>query len=146
MIESNMNNQVSAALRQAQSQDVRSQQNIRARDDQAVEEAASSQPMAASNEGAAAAPVSAQPSDVVTRLGETTEQVPLYESNRPAGSIIRPAIELAQQAAPVNQQAKESERVAQERQQTEQAVSEAAEPANPAKGRDPSTDDVQNLV
>ncbi|SFX10965.1 hypothetical protein [Marinospirillum alkaliphilum] len=152
MIESSVNNQASVALRQAQGQDMRSLQNQREVSESAVEEQASSRPMAASgveSSDSTAAAVSTQPSDVVTRLGETTEQVPLYEAARPAGTIIRPAIEVAQNAVAAQQVPSEqqiNEQVAQARQNEDQAASELREPATPARGRDPSPDDVQNLV
>jgi hypothetical protein len=142
MIESNVNNQASAALRQAQSQDMRSFQNVRANDEAAVAEQASSSPVSVAGAETAAA-VSSQPADVVTRLGETTEQVPLYESNRTAGTIIRPAIEVAQNtvsAAEVNAQ------VAREREDVAAAVKESTEGSSPATGQSTSSADAQNLV
>jgi len=95
MIESNINNVAAAATRQ----DVRSVQSQREANTTEVAEQASSNPLASSGVEAAdssVTAVSSQPEGVVTRLGETTEQVPLYEANRPTGSIIRPAIELAE--------------------------------------------------
>lgn len=95
MIETNISNLAAAATRQ----DVRSLQDQREGDSLEQAEQASSNPLAASGVEAAAAArvaVSSQPASVVTRLGETSEQVPLYEADRPAGTIIRPAIELAQ--------------------------------------------------
>ncbi|MBE0506101.1 MAG: hypothetical protein IBX50_05185 [Marinospirillum sp.] len=142
MIESNVNNQTSAAMRQAQSQDMRSFQNIRANDENAVEEQASSSPVSVAGAEAAAA-VSTQPSDVVTRLGETTEQVPLYESNRTAGTIIRPAIEVAQNTASA---AEVSTQAAREREDVAVAVKESTEGASPATGQSTGSADAQNLV
>lgn len=150
MIESNVNNQVSSALRQAQAQDVRSLQNQQEDNDRIVADEASSRPVASSGVQASdnlAPSVSTQPSDVVTRLGETTEQVPLYEPNRTAGTIIRPAIELAQNAQELQQAAAaEAQQTVIDRQSDSQAASESREPVTPARGRDPSPDDVQNLV
>lgn len=143
MIESNVNNQTSAAMRQAQSQDMRSFQNIRANDENAVEEQASSSPVSVAGAEAAAAAVSTQPSDVVTRLGETTEQVPLYEPNRTTGTIIRPAIEVAQNTASA---AEVSAQVAREREDVAVAVKESTEGASPATGQSTSSADAQNLV
>lgn len=142
MIESNVNNQTSAAMRQAQSQDMRSMQNIRASDENAVAEQASSSPVSVAGVDSTAA-VASQPADVVTRLGETTEQVPLYEPNRSAGTIIRPAIEVAQNAVSASEV---DAQVAREREDVANAVKESTEGSSPAAGRDMSTDDVQNLV
>lgn len=142
MIESNVNNQTSAAMRQAQSQDMRSMQNIRASDENAVAEQASSSPVSVAGVDSTAA-VASQPADVVTRLGETTEQVPLYEPNRSAGTIIRPAIEVAQNAVSASEV---DAQVAREREDVASAVKESTEGSSPAAGRDMSTDDVQNLV
>lgn len=143
MIESNVNNQTSAAMRQAQSQDMRSFQNIRANDEKAVEEQASSTPVSVAGADSTAA-VSSQPADVVTRLGETTEQVPLYEPNRTAGTIIRPAIEVAQNAASVNELGAQ---VAREREDVAVAVKESTEGSSPATSQGAANSaDAQNLV
>jgi len=137
MIESNINNVAAAATRQ----DVRSVQGQREANRVEVAEQASSNPMASSGVEAAnstVAAVSSQPAGVVTRLGETTEQVPLYEANRPAGNIIRPAIELAEAASQtVNTVNAE-----------EQAASQVAQeyPESKTPGKDTSFDDMQKLV
>jgi len=155
MIESNVGNQVSASMRQAQSQDSRSVQAQQEANDSAVAEQASSQPVASSGVEANNN-VSMQPSDVVTRLGETPDEVPLYESGRPNGSIIRPAIELAQNAEQVRESDQQAEQATAQRNEDEgrtverntddQATRQANEGASPARGNDPSPDDVQNLV
>lgn len=95
MIDLSISNIAAAANRQ----DTRSLQVQREANTTQVEEQASSQPMAASGVEAAhnlEVSISSQPAGVVTRLGETTEQQPLYSSSRPTGTIIRPSIELAQ--------------------------------------------------
>ncbi|MDR9469242.1 hypothetical protein [Marinospirillum sp.] len=146
MIESNVGSQASASLRQAQGQDVRTQQAQQETNENAVAEQASSQPVASSG-AEASNNVSTQPSDVVTRLGETPDEVPLYESGRPNGSIIRPSIELAQNAEQASTAANnEDESRTVERNTDDQAARQANEGASPARGNDPSPDDVQNLV
>jgi|GEM_PF-1807966 len=155
MIESNVGNQVSASMRQAQAQDARSEQALQETNAAAVAEQASSQPVASSGVEANNN-LSMQPSDVVTRLGETPEEVPLYESGRPNGSIVRPAIELAQNAEQVREanqqeeaaaaQRSEDENQAIERNADDQASRQASESGSPARGNDPTPDDVQNLV
>ncbi|SFC07762.1 hypothetical protein SAMN05660443_1458 [Marinospirillum celere] len=155
MIESNFGSQAAAVQRQAQGQDVRSQQAQQEANDNAVAEQASSQPVASSGAEAVNS-VSTQPSDVVTRLGETPDEVPLYESGRPNGSIIRPAIELAQNAEQIRQadqqteqavaQRNEDEDVVVERNADEQAERQANDSGSPARGNDPSPDDVQDMV
>ncbi len=146
MIESDVNNRMAVSLRQSQSQDIRSiqsQQEV----SQSVEEQASSRPVASSGVQAAdtvAASVSTQPSDVVTRLGETSEQVPLYDANRPSGTIIRPAIEIAQNQQSVSQPDPDQQ-LAEQRMQAQMADNELQEPGSPAQGRDPDPDDVQNM-
>lgn len=155
MIESNVGSQASASLRQAQGQDVRSVQAQQEASESAVAEQASSQPVASSG-AEAGNNVSTQPADVVTRLGETPDEVPLYESGRPNGSIIRPAIELAQNADQVRQSDQQAEEIAAQRNEDEsrsiernadeQATRQANEGASPARGNDPSPDDVQDMV
>lgn len=160
MIESNVANQASAAMRQAQGQDARTEQTQQEANSEAVAEQASSQPVASSGVEANNN-LSTQPSDVVTRLGETPDEVPLYESARPSGSIIRPAIELAQnveQTREMAQQeaAQQAEQVVSERNEDEnrmmernadvQAERQASEGSSPAQGNDPTPDDVQNLA
>ncbi|WP_404419530.1 hypothetical protein [Marinospirillum sp.] len=146
MIESNVGSQASASLRQAQGQDVRTQQAQQETNENAVAEQASSQPVASSG-AEASNNVSTQPSDVVTRLGETPDEVPLYESGRPNGSIIRPSIELAQNAEQASTAANnEDESRTVERNTDDQAARQANEGGSPARGNDPTPDDVQNLV
>lgn len=145
MIESNINNIAAAATRQ----DVRSLQGQREGNAAEVAEQASSIPMAASGVEAADSPVAAvasQPAGVVTRLGETTEQVPLYEANRPAGSIIRPAIEIAENARQTPTTKDINEQVAQERQELDETLEVQARPANVASNQDSSFNDMQKLV
>ncbi|WP_114417896.1 hypothetical protein [Marinospirillum perlucidum] len=143
MIESNVGNQVSASMRQAQGQDTRTTQRQQEVNESAVAEQASSQPMAASGAEVKDS-VSTQPSDVVSRLGETQEEVPLYESNRPSGSIIRPSIELAQNAE--RPEAAEEEASTESQAAEAPAASPASEASTPSPAQGPSTDDVQNLV
>lgn len=144
MIESNINNVAAAATRQ----DVRSVQGQREANKTDLAEQASSNPMASSGVEAAdasAAAVSSQPAGVVTRLGETTEQVPLYEANRPAGSIIRPAIELAT----ATRQASSSdanEQVAQQGQSDDETLAAQNRPETASRGNDNSFNDMQKLV
>jgi|AntRauTorckE6833_2_1112554.scaffolds.fasta_scaffold68246_2 hypothetical protein len=148
MIESNVGSQASASLRQAQGQDVRTQQAQQEANASAVAEQASSQPVASSG-AEAGNNVSSQPSDVVTRLGETPDEVPLYESGRPNGSIIRPSIELAQNAENAEQasaQRNADENRSVERNADDQAARQANEGSSPARGNDPSPDDVQDMV
>ncbi len=156
MIESNFGSQTAAAQRQAQSQDVRTQQVQQEANEQAVEEQASSQPLASSGAETANNSVASQPSSVVTRSGETPEEVPLYDSGRPNGSIIRPAIELAQNAEQARQASEQNEQAVTQRNQDEEAVVErnaeqqaerqANDGGSPARGNDPTPDDVQDLV
>lgn len=147
MIDSSLSNIAAAANRQ----DTRSLQAQRETNETQVAEQASSQPMAASGveaENNLQVNVSSQPADVVTRLGETTEQQPLYESSRPAGTIIRPSIELAQ-----NAQANAAEAQEVNQQQATARVEETnftaqqleAAKATPTRSEAPSTEDVHNL-
>lgn len=145
MIESNINNVAAAATRQ----DVRSVQGQREANAAQVAEQASSSPMASSGVEAADSSVSAvssQPAGVVTRLGETTEQVPLYEASRPAGSIIRPAIEIAEGASQTVNTRKTSEAVAQQPQGLNEAQADQIAPKSNAPGNDTSFTDMQKQV
>ncbi|HKM14451.1 MAG TPA: hypothetical protein VJY63_00805 [Marinospirillum sp.] len=143
MIESNISNVAAAAMRQ----DVRSVQGQREANKTTVADQASSIPMASSGVEAAdstTTAVASQPAGIVTRLGETTEQVPLYEANRPtAGSIIRPAIEVAQDVRQTPTDNQLNEQVALERKE----VNEVEErPTMTTRGNDPSVNDVEKLV
>lgn len=147
MIESNINNVAASSIRQ----DVRSVQGQREANSKVVAEQASSNPMASSGVEAADAArtaVASQPAGIITRLGETTEQVPLYEANRPAGSIIRPAIEIAAGArqTPTISSSEVSEQDAIERETlaTSEAVQASAEGA--VGGNDTSFNDLQKSV
>lgn len=145
MIESNINNVAAAATRQ----DVRSVQGQREGNAAEVAEQASSNPMAASGVEAADAArvaVASQPAGVVTRLGETTEQVPLYDANRPTGNIIRPAIEIAQGRDEVPTTKEVNEQVAQQREELDEKLTVQGRPSSVARGNDPSITDVDNLV
>ena len=145
MIESNIKNVAAAATRQ----DVRSVQGQREGNAAEVAEQASSNPMAASGVEAADAArvaVASQPAGVVTRLGETTEQVPLYDANRPTGNIIRPAIEIAQGRGDVPTTKDINEQVAQEREELDEKLTVQGRPSSVARGNDPSITDVDNLV
>lgn len=147
MIDSSISNVAAAANRQ----DTRSLQAQREANDTQVSEQASSQPMAASGVEAANnldVKVASQPSSVVTRLGETTEEQPLYSSNRPTGSIIRPSIEVA---INTNELAAQQEQINQQ-----QAINKVEEDnfsqqqldaakATPTRSEAPSTEDVHNL-
>lgn len=145
MIESNISNLAATAMRQ----DVRSVQGQREASKTTVADQASSIPMASSGVEAAdsaTTAVASQPAGVVTRLGETTEQVPLYEANRPtAGNIIRPSIEIAENARPTSTETDRqlNEQVALER----TALNELEErPTVTTRGNDPSINDVEKLV
>lgn len=145
MIESNINNVAAAATRQ----DVRSVQGQREANTTEVAEQASSNPMASSGVETAdssVAAVSSQPAGVVTRLGETTEQVPLYEANRPAGSIIRPAIEIAEGAGQTASTRNTSEAVAQQPQDVNLTQAAQTAPKSSAPSNDTSFNDLQKLV
>lgn len=145
MIESNISNVAAAATRQ----DVRSVQGQREANTAEVTEQASSNPLASSGVEAADATgvaVASQPAGVVTRLGETTEQVPLYEANRPTGSIIRPAIEVAAGARQTPTNNEINEQLAQERQEIKVNQADQERPANIARGNDPSIADLDDLT
>lgn len=145
MIESNVNNVAAAATRQ----DARSVQGQREANTDLVADQASSNPMASSGVEAADAAtpaVSSQPSGVVTRLGETTEQVPLYESNRPAGSIIRPAIEIAEGAREAASANDVNEPAVQQRQGLDETQATQTSSESAIRGNDTSFNDMQKLV
>ncbi|GLR64316.1 hypothetical protein [Marinospirillum insulare] len=145
MIESNINNVAAAATRQ----DVRSVQGQREANTAEVTEQASSNPMASSGVETAdssVTAVSSQPAGVVTRLGETTEQVPLYEANRPTGSIIRPAIEVAENARQTPTTEDVNEQVAQQRQDLDETLVVQGRPSTVAASQDTSFNDMQKLV
>lgn len=148
MIESNISNVAAAAMRQ----DVRSVQDQREANKTAIAEQASSVPMASSGVEALDSPkvaIASQPAGVVTRLGEITEEVPLYEANRPAGTIIRPAIELAQGVREAstnidaNKQTDANKQVARERQDMN-ALEDR--PMTTSRGNNPNVNDVEKLV
>ncbi len=142
MIESNISNVAASAMRQ----DVRSVQDQREANKTALADQASSVPMASSGVEAADSPkvaVASQPAGIVTRLGEVTEQVPLYESNRPAGSIIRPAIELAQGVRPTSTDTDANKQVARERQDMNELEDR---PVTTSRGNNPSVNDLEKLV
>lgn len=144
MIESNISNVNAAAVRQ----DVRSLQEQREANVSAQAEQASSIPMASSGVEAAnnlTTSVSAQPAGLVTRLGETTEEVPLYDASRPTGSIIRPAIELAQQATTQTQPITPNERQAEQLAEVDTAVNEQSRPES-TTAKDNGLAEMQNLV
>ncbi|NLW04358.1 MAG: hypothetical protein GX029_03910 [Pseudomonadaceae bacterium] len=145
MIESNINNVAAAATRQ----DVRSVQGQREANSKVVAEQASSNPMASSGVEAADAArtaVASQPAGIITRLGETTEQVPLYEANRPAGNIIRPAIEVAQGVREATTANNVTEKVVQQRQDLDEALVVQSRPEGASRGSDTSFNDMQKLV
>lgn len=145
MIESNISNVAAASTRQ----DVRSVQGQREANKSETAEQASSRPMAASGVEAAEAAsvaVASQPAGVVTRLGETTEQVPLYEANRPTGSIIRPAIEIAQGNRETPTTSDVNEQVAKQRQDLEEQLVVQGRPAGATTNNDTSFNDLQKLV
>ena len=142
MIESNISNLAASAMRQ----DVRSVQDQREANKTALADQASSVPMASSGVEAADSPkvaVASQPAGIVTRLGEVTEQVPLYESNRPTGSIIRPAIELAQGVRPTSTDTDANKQVARERQDMNELEDR---PVTTSRGNNPSVNDLEKLV
>lgn len=142
MIESNISNVAASAMRQ----DVRSVQDQREANKTALADQASSVPMASSGVEAADSPkvaVASQPAGIVTRLGEVTEQVPLYESNRPTGSIIRPAIELAQGVRPTSTDTDANKQVARERQDMNELEDR---PVTTSRGNNPSVNDLEKLV
>lgn len=142
MIESNISNVAASAMRQ----DVRSVQDQREANKTALADQASSVPMASSGVEAADSPkvaVASQPAGIVTRLGEVTEQVPLYESNRPAGSIIRPAIELAQGVRQASTDTDANKQVARERQDMNELEDR---PVTTSRGNNPSVNDLEKLV
>lgn len=144
MIDSSISNIAAAANRQ----DTRSLQVQREANTTQVAEQASSQPMAASGVEAAShqeVSVSSQPAGVVTRLGETTEQQPLYSSSRPTGTIIRPSIELAQNAmnAPTST---ETPPAANASEQAAEATSANEAPQTAQEAFNPNPEDLQKLI
>lgn len=148
MIDSSISNLAAAANRQ----DTRSLQLQKEANDTQVSEQASSQPMAASGVEAANSSqvkVASQPSSVVTRLGETTEEQPLYSSNRPTGNIIRPSIEIAinasELAAGQQQQVNQQQAVSQQEEANFSQQQLEAAKASPTRNETPSTEDVHNL-
>lgn len=157
MLESSVN-QVALAQRQSQGADNQARQQEARRVESTVEEQASAAPVATSgvsSRDVQETSVASQPADVVTRLGETQENVSLYEPTKQTGTVIRPSISVEDAATYTQQRQTEAVEVAddedkaaavreQDQVKIEEETNQAA--ATPSAPQRDWTNDIDQLV